>query len=433
MKYILSFLFLLCLPSIAQNKWTYDFIVPDQGTFVDAIHAANNRLDKSKRYRIFLRPSYYRVKGDGNIISTFENGQRIEFPSPITTLTAPNTSIVGDSWQTTQIENCPQHEGISITSTLFCKGADSTYIQDVELWSNYRNDPNAFANRAVALNEKRCKGNILKRVSLLSTQDTYYTNDGGTTYLEDCRISGTVDFICGGGTVYFNHCDIRLLPRGTTGQRDVITAPATAAQMPFGYVFSDCYIYGGDEQNGKFHLGRPWKNAPQCVFLNCSMNVIPAPEGWCEMHGTVPRIFAEYNSTDGHFALQDLTRRKTSFNGPDGRPVQVSHPPYLTSDEAESYTISNVFPGWNPQDKSADVRPPILRTNGRTISWDDIPEAGCYAICCDRKIIAFTTSPTYTVKSSYEGACYSVRCANWYGGLGPRSQEVVYPFKRSAN
>ena len=423
---------MICLAHIyiiAQDKWKYDFIVPDNGNFVQAIHAANNRPDKSKRFRIFLKPQYYRVHGDGNTITTTENGKTVSFPSPITTLTAPNTSICGDSWSTTQVENCPQHEGISITSTLFLNGADSTYIQDVELWSNFRNDPNAFANRAVALNEKNCRGNILKRVSLLSTQDTYYTNSGGTTYLEDCHISGTVDFICGGGTIYFNHCDIRLLPLGKSGSRDVITAAATENGRRYGYVFADCYIDGDESQDGCFHLGRPWKGAPRVTYLNCSMNVKPAPEGWCEMHGTVPSLFAEYNSTDGQFSPLDMNLRKTTFNDVNGNPVNVGYSPCLTADEAEEYTIDKVFGTWKPDKRAAQVRPPLLRAKGKVITWDDIPEAGCYAIFRDRKIIAFTTKTSYTIGSVYEGACYSVRCANWYGGLGEASPEVVYPFR----
>ena len=85
--------------------------------------------------------------------------------------------------------------------------------------------------------------------------------------------------------------------------------------------------------------------------------------------------------------------------------------------------------GWYPEDKASQVRPPVLKAKGKVITWEDIPEAGCYAICRDRKIIAFTTQPTFNVGQTYEGACYSVRCANWYGGLGPRSDEVVYPFR----
>lgn len=431
MKFIItSFLFLFVCSIHAQNKWKYDFIVPDNGGFVQAIHAANNRPNKNKRYRIFIKPGYYRIKGEQNIIHVTENDKNIDIPSPMTILTAPNTSIIGDSYGNTQIENCPQHEGISITSTLFCNGADSTYIQDIELWSNYKNDPNAFANRAVALREKNCKGNIIKNVSLLGTQDTYYTNEGGNTYLEDCKISGTVDFICGGGTIYFNHCDIKLRTREKSNGREIIAAPSTAKELEYGYVFSDCYIDGGRNQDGKYLLGRPWKNSPKCVFINCSMNIVPSEEGWGDMHGTVPALFAEYNSTDGHFELIDLSKRKTEYKTNDGNTVTMNHSPFLLDDESEKYTIENVFPNWFPDDKAAQVPPPVIHTEGNIIKWNDIPEAGCYAICRDRKIIAFTTQSLYNVGKSYEGACFSVRCANWYGGLGPRSEEVVYPFNK---
>ena len=412
------------------QKWRYDFIVPDNGNFVQAIHAANNRADKGKRYRIFIRSSNYRTKGEGNMIKTVENGREISFPSPMTTLTAPNTSIVGEYWHNTQIENCPQHEGISITSTLFLKGADSTYIQDVELWSNFKDDPALFANRAVALNEKGCKGNVLKNVSLLSTQDTYYTNDGGTTYLEDCKIAGTVDFICGGGTVYFDHCDLRLVRRGNTDKRDIICAPATESGSAFGYVFNACYINGPDHQRGRYLLGRPWKNAPRCVFLNCQMNIAPAAEGWTDMHGTLPALFGEFESTDSLFRPIDLTSRKRIFKDAQGVERSVGYSPALTAEQAEGYTVEQVFGSWNPRLKSEQVPPPVLRIKGREIRWDDVDGAGCYAVCKDRIIVAFTTEPVYMIPAgTREGAMYAVRCANQMGGLGERSAEVAFSLR----
>lgn len=122
------FLLLISPVAFAQGKWKYDFIVPDNGNFVQAIHAANNREDKKRRFRIFVRSSNYRIRGEGNMIGAVENGRKIEFPSPMTILTASNTSIIGEEWQNTQVENCPQHEGITVTSTLFANHADSTYI-----------------------------------------------------------------------------------------------------------------------------------------------------------------------------------------------------------------------------------------------------------------------------------------------------------------
>lgn len=433
---ILCLALALALPSHAQApdsigriRFKYDFVVPTNGNFVDAIHAANNRPDKSKRYRIFIKSSMYRIKGDGTPITITENGKQIEIPSPMTVLTAPNTSICGEGWKHTQIESMPLHEGISCTSTLFLKGADSTYIQDIELWSNFRNDENAFANRSVALNEKKCQGNIFKNVSLMSTQDTYYTNDGGTTYLEDCTIKGTVDFICGGGTIYFNRCDIQLRPRGNTGKRDIICAPATEATRQHGYIFNSCRIFGHESQSGHYMLGRPWKNAPQAVFLGTVMELQPDSIGWTEMHGTQPRLFTEYESMDADFQVLSTTARRKTFKDKNDIPQAIRYTPLLPVEEADQYDVERVFPEWRPDLRSRLVDPPTLMISGRNhIYWEDIPEACLYAICRNRDVVAFTTEPFYNVpRGTPEGSCFSVRCANFYGGLGDMSNEVVYP------
>jgi len=414
---------------LGRIRYKYDFVVPTNGNFIQAIHAANNRPDKSKRFRIFIKSSMYRIKGEGNPIKITENGKELTIPSPMTILTAPNTSICGEGMRNTQIESMPMHEGISCTSTLFLKGADSTYIQDIELWSNYRDDLTAFANRAVALNEKNCKGNIFKNLSLMSNQDTYYTNDGGTTYLEDCTIKGTVDFICGGGTIYFNRCDLELRTRGNTGKCDVICAPATEAFREYGYVFNSCRIYGAKEQEGKYMLGRPWKNAPRAVFLGTVMEMLPDSTGWTEMHGTLPRLFSEYESMDSEFQLAPMTQRRTQFRNTNDITTTMRYNTNLTVAEAERYDIDNVFPGWHPDQRAALIAPPLAKIQNRgDIYWDDVPEACLYAICKNRDVVAFTTQPHYTVpKGTAEGSCYSIRCANFYGGLGERSNEVVYP------
>lgn len=442
MKHPLFYMFLVAMwlplavcaqkpDSLGRIRYRYDFVVPTNGNFIAAIHAANNRPDKSKRFRIFIKSSMYRIKGEGNPIKITENGKEIEIPSPMTILTAPNTSICGEGMRNTQIESMPMHEGISCTSTLFLKGADSTYIQDIELWSNYRDDPNAFANRAVALNEKNCKGNIFKRLSLMSNQDTYYTNDGGTTYLEDCAIKGTVDFICGGGTIYFNRCDIELRTRGGDGKRDIICAPATEAFREYGYVFNSCHIYGTKEQDGRYMLGRPWKNAPRAVFIGTLMDMVPDSTGWTEMHGTLPRLFSEYENVDADFQLVPTRARRTQFKDKSDIATTVRYHTHLSAQEADAYDINHVFPGWHPEQKTVLVDPPVVHIKDRgTIYWEDIPQACLYAICKNRDVVAFTTEPSYTVpKGTAEGSCYSVRCANFYGGLGERSNEVVYPVR----
>ncbi len=432
-RYLFSILTLwaIGLIEVSAQKWRYDFIVPDDGNFMDAIHAANGRFDKDARYRIFIRAGRHISEGEGDTIRTKENGVEVRFPSPIATLTAGNTSIVGEDRLTTVVENRPHHEGISITSTLFLNGADNTYLQDLELYCNLQNNTNPKAGRAVALNERNCGRNVFRNVYLNSTQDTYWTNDGGTTYLDSCTIAGTVDFICGGGTIYFDKCGIRLVERSNWEKKDIITAPATADTLQYGYVFNECEVYGSDNQKIKFMLGRPWKFAPRCVWLNCLFRAMPQAEGWDNMHGMLPKLFAEYKSryvgSDGSQKAIDLSKRKTVFQSQEKEDMPVDYKPELTSQEASAYALDKVFPDWNPRTACRQVAPPEkVRLKGRKLLWDDVAEAGCYAVYVDGKLTDFTTEPQYVVpKDVRKGVKLYVRCANEMGGLGDGSAEVT--------
>lgn len=326
---------LIILALLTCNSFAQDFIVPTDGDFVEAIHAANNRTNKDIRFTILvLKGTHYSLGEQNTISNTVKDSQGNDstfyFSSPMVTLTAPNVTIMGEGMDKTIIENHPEHEGIGITSTLFVDHADNTIIKDLTLWCNFNNDPNAFANRAVALNEKGCKNNRLKNVRLKSTQDTYYTNNEGSTRLDNCEIIGTVDFICGGGKMVFNNCSIIMVPRGKTGNRDVICAPATTEDEY--YVFKNCTIDGSPEQEGRFHLARPWRNAPKCVWLNTKMMKHPALEGYSEMHGRVPTLFAEYNSTYQDGTPIDCSKRKTVFGD-----TQINYIPTLTKEEAKKW------------------------------------------------------------------------------------------------
>ena len=327
---------LIALLWLAGSLAAQDFTVPADGSFMDAIRTANSRKDLSHRFVIRVKAGRYLSEGDGDTIQTVVKGtgggsDTIRFRSPIATLRAPKVSIIGDGKNQTVIENRPVHEGISITSTLYVLNADSTEISDLTLQCNFNNDPTALANRAVALRERGCKGNRLKNVRLLSTQDTYYTNAGGDTTLDSCDIHGTVDFICGGGTIRFNHCTLHLEPRGKTGARDVICAPATADGEE-GFIFQGCTITGSPEQSGRYHLARPWQKQPVCLFLNTRMELLPAPAGYCEMHGTIPRLFAEYGSIDQDGNPVDCSERKVVFKNKAGEDVRVDYSPVLTSE-----------------------------------------------------------------------------------------------------
>ncbi len=126
-----------------------------------------------------------------------------------------------------------------------------------------------------------------------SWQDTLLVNRG-RNYFEDCRITGTTDFIFGAGTAWFQRCRIHCLGRG------FITAAKTPAASRFGLVFNRCRITAASGADSVL-LGRPWGTHAKVLFLRTWMSSAVQPRGWITWHHN-PRDkktveFAEYKST----------------------------------------------------------------------------------------------------------------------------------------
>lgn len=392
----------------AVTKRTFDFVVGVDGDFRAAKAAAE--MARDDRFYIFFPNGSYDIgnqTGDGN--------QRTAF-------SAAKVSLVGQSMEGVTLFNTPTAEGISTTATIdFQKSASLTYLQDLTFQNKAYYDPNASANRFVAVRDQGDK-NIFKNVRMLSTQDTYYTPTGERrSYLENCEIHGTVDYICGGGDLYFNQCLLVMENR----QNNCLTAPAT--KSAWGYVFQNCTIDGHPVNNGSYRLGRSWQGTPRAVFLNTRMNVVPRAEGWGDPMNVCPTLFAEYNSMDGNGNAIDLSRRKGYYTcTKDGSTASVN--PRLSYQEATKYTIENVLggsDGWRPDNETRQMPAPHLSAVGSTLVWDDMEEALCYFVFKNGVYQANVAEAHYEVKEFADAnATYSVRAANAMGGLGAASAEV---------
>lgn len=167
----------------------------------------------------------------------------------------------------------------------------------------------------------------------LGFQDTLYTYGGNNRqYYKNCYIEGTVDFIFGASTAWFENCTIFCKKGG------YITAASTADTTKYGYVFNQCKVKGNAPDNS-FYLGRPWRPYAKVAFLNCELSALIRAEGWHNWgkeSNEKTAYYAEYKST-GKGAQAD-------------KRVSWSH--QLTIDEYQTYILENVFRGWNPEAKT---------------------------------------------------------------------------------
>ena len=170
---------------------------------------------------------------------------------------------------------------------------------------------------------------IFRRCRFLGFQDTVLVNRG-RHYFVDSYIEGSVDFIFGAATAYFDRCRIHVLRDG------YITAASTPEGANHGFVFRDSKISG--EAGVKAYLGRPWRIYAQTVFLETDMSATVRPEGWHNWNkpeAEKTSRFAEFGSTG------DGASPKT----------RVPWARALTADQAAALTPEKVLAGvdaWNP-------------------------------------------------------------------------------------
>lgn len=397
------------------TKQLYDFVIPDDGTFREAIAAAGSRSDKTVRFRIFVKKGTYTVPVNEDATVTGSDGN--SYASVTTVLTANNVSLIGEDMDSTIIVNdvpydlvagqwgeaCPI-EGIGKCDLLQITGSN-TYIEDITL----KNGTDDGTGRNLAVQDKGDK-TIYKNVTLAGYQDTWTSNNQSARYyFEDGVIRGRTDYICGKGDAFFNN--VTFLNVGTGGYIAVPSQP-----KEYGWILSDCTIKGEDANNdGNYTLGRPWgSGTPIALWINTTMVSQPSAIGWSEMSGGWPARFAEYNSMTSTGTVIDLSGRKTTFAD------THTNNPILTADEAAEYTIATVMGGddnWDPTALTEQASAPenVVLSND-TLSWDNSDYALLWAICKDGDVVAFTTTPQYVVDDST--AQWSVRAANEMGGLG---------------
>ena len=255
---------------------------------------------------------------------------------------------------------------------------------------------------------------------MLSYQDTYYSNANNQFYWEDSEIHGTVDYLCGGGDVYYNGCTFVNESRSADGKTgsDVITAPYTDASNKFGYVFNNCTI---ENHAASFSLGRAWGGNSTSVWLNTTINQpneIVSTRFTLEGMNVAAYKFKEYNSVDkdGN-VVSPASLVETFTKGSQSYTYDI----ILSDEEAAGFTLDKVFTNWAPAEIAKQaVAPGFVKLDGTSLTWEDNKATKLWAVLKNGEVIDFVTTATYTVDDAT--AVYAVRAANEMGGL---SEAVV--------
>lgn len=414
---------------------TFNYVVTD-GDIDAAIAAANAKTDNDRFY-IFVPDGEYHI-GSKNA-------------NEKTDLLKSNISLIGQSQSGVTIWNKPTTEGLRTTATLHLdKPATDFYAQDLKLENRFDYAASGSASRAAAFHDQ---GNrtIMKNVSLISYQDTYFSNNASAdsrAYFENCDIAGVVDFICGDGNIWFEKCNLIHRDRASNN----IAAPDQGEIQEWGYVFNNCTIKT-EKENPENHrdynwtLARPWNNYPACTFLNTTMETLPKLTGWGKMDtGRIIR-FHEYKSknTDGNL-ISLSTRSLTACT-----PGAGSEECVLSDVQAATYTKRNALggsDGFEPDKLCAQINAQSGKVAGgeaaeKQIVWkDDIElednllkwnlqdEALCYFLFkkdeTGKWIYLENTISNQVNLTNLGAGSYCVRAANQRGGLGGATKEIEY-------
>lgn len=265
----------------------------------------------------------------------------------LTTITGHNVALIGQSMEGTVIRNAPsvENEGISKTATLLNRGLN-TYVQDLTLKNDLDYYHSGAARRAVCWQDKGHR-TIFKRVCMMSYQDTYYSHSEECQhYFDECEIHGTIDFICGAGDVFFNHCTIvteKSLDDGT--QCNIIAAPRTSTSK-WGFVFESCTI---ENKVSDFYYARGWHTHPRCTWLRTTLSMperLHSPRFDPQSIRSHLNDFYEYRTMD--LNGDDITPKTNvvTFLGKEG---QHEVETIIGKEQAKQYTLKKIFPDWRPE------------------------------------------------------------------------------------
>lgn len=340
-----------------KNKQIYDIIVAKDGSgnFTKVQDAFDAVPDNSiKRTIIYLKAGIYKEKL--KLISAKQN-----------------VALLGESYENTILTYDDYAEIAGGTSKSFSTliEANDFYAENITFENTIDSNLPQYkkGGQAVALmvNGDRT---IFHNCKISGFQDTFYLKANKRTYIKDCIIDGTTDFIFGSGIALFENCFIQ-------SKRDsyITASNQDVGKNKYGFVFKDCVIipYSKDAST-KVSLGRPWGAGANVVFIHCYEESHIIPEGW-SVWSKDPEHKAYNNWKTTFYAEYDCY-------GPGYNPkARISWSHQLNKTEALEYikekifaakntTANNFEEDWNPMienDQCCSILPSKKTKNANSV------------------------------------------------------------------
>jgi pectinesterase len=193
-----------------------------------------------------------------------------------------------------------------------------------------------------------------ERVDFVGHQDTLFA-DAGRSFFRDCRISGSVDFVFGGGNALFEQCRLHSRYRPGKERQGYVAVPCTPSAQAYGLTFVRCRLTRDAQvADGGVALGRAWRPGRTfpdgkygdpdavgaAVYLDCWMDAHIDARGWDEMG---------YTSRDGRRVMLHPEAARLFEHGSTGPGAHASPTRrVLARDRAAAYETNRVLDGWRP-------------------------------------------------------------------------------------
>ncbi|MBO5835189.1 MAG: hypothetical protein J6R12_04040 [Bacteroidales bacterium] len=403
----------LCGETIAvEFAKPYDMVVAQDGSgdYTSIQSALDAAPDNGQRTRILVKNGTYEEK--------LFIGDRWKSSNKIISLIGEDVDkvvITWDDYNGKMIDYPGKDDQIKAdgsTCGTFTINAPDFYMENITVMN-----PSTQA-QAIALCQKGDR-HVLKNCKILGNQDTHRTKKGRRYFYYNCEIEGGVDFIYAGGTCYFYQCNI------VSNKAGYVTAPedvpsfekmSNGKNLYYGFFFNDCDLTAkAGVGAGSCYLGRPWGEKSGSVFMNCRLGSHINAAGWTKMGDETWKdcSFLEYKSltADGS-ALADVSRR-VSWSG------QVSEDDrYYLMNLKYIYNKVNASSSFNPLPMAAAPQAPNgLKKTGNVLSWTAVPEAECYAIYADGRLLDYATTNSYCDIKSSGSPKYQVKAIGAYGNM----------------